>query len=134
MKHLLVSFAAVIIVLTFTNSSCKKHKDDPINTTCGCNATDIKYQLRDKSGTLSFYQYNSKWFFSVQQVGGMYSSYFPCNTTQDSLQKITQGANQNQVFQVKFSGKVKGTCSGEDFGTTTGGTIDYIIIDSLKRN
>jgi hypothetical protein len=133
MKHLFFIAMAFTFIITST-TSCKKNKSMPITTNCGCNAVEIKYQVRDLPATLSFYQYNAKWYFSVQQLGGLYSAYFPCNTLQDSLQKIIQGANQNQIFQVKLSGKIKGTCPNEDFGTTTGSTIDYIFIDSLKRN
>ena len=73
--------------------------------------------------------------FSYSPLPGNYSNYFPCNTNQDSLVAILQGANQNDVFHVIFSGKVNGPCPGEVFGITTGTTtFDYIILDSLKRN
>ncbi len=134
MKKLFIPILFAIAVLIQSNS-CKKSKSDPVNTTCGCSATDTKYTLQNISGTLSYYQYNSKWVFSYQPIAGNISNFFPCNTSQDSLQKILQGANQNQVFQVKFSGKVKGTCPNEDFGIISGvATFDYISIDSLKRN
>jgi len=134
MKQLFILFLLAFTFLLFTNSSCKKNKDKNI-TACACNATDIKYQLQNIDGTLSFYQYNSKWVFSYHPATGNISNYFPCNTDQDSLKAILQGANQNQVFQVKLSGKVKEPCPGENFGIVSGvSTFDYIIIDSLKRN
>lgn len=132
MKALFSIFISVFLLTMFTNSSCKKSKPDVI---CGCNSNDTKYSLQNINGTLAFYQYKSKWVIYYQPIAGNYSYYFPCNTNQDSLQTILQGANQNQVFPVKFSGKIKSTCPDEDFGFTIGvTTFDYLILDSLKRN
>lgn len=132
MKRLFILLLLSFTILLFTNSSCKKNKPKP---TCGCSTTEIKYNLLNIDGTLSYYQYNNKWVFSYQPIAGNISNYFPCNTTQDSLQLILQGATHDQVFQVKLSGKVKESCAGEDFGFISGvTTFDYIIIDSLKRN
>ena len=132
MKFLLLILLSVIVFFSFTNSSCKK---DKINRTCGCAATDTKYILQNINGSLSYNNYNNQWMISYSPLPGNYSNYFPCNITQDSLKVILQGANHNDVINVKFSGKVKVTCPGESFGITTGvTTFDYIIIDSLKRN
>lgn len=129
MKSLCLIFISVFLLTTFTNSGCKK------NTTCGCATSDIKYQLQNINGTLSFYQFKNKWVFSYQPSPGSVSNFFPCNLSQDSLQTILQGANQNEVFQVKFSGHVKSSCPDEVFGITSGvTTFDYISLDSLKRN
>lgn len=132
MKSLYSILFFIFLLTTFNYSCCKKNE---LDTTCGCNAIDTKYSLQDITGRLRFHQYNMKWVLTYSPAQGAISNFFPCNTNQDSLQAILQGANQNQVFQVKFSGKVKTICPGEDFGTTIGlVTFDYIIIDSLKRN
>jgi|GEM_PF-6265499 len=132
MKTLLAILAMSFILAVFSNSGCKKKED---NRNCGCTSSEIKYSLQSINGFLSYYQYNNKWVLSYSPSPGAVSNYFPCNSNQDSLQAILQGANQSQVFQVKFSGKVKSTCPGEEFGITSGvTTFDYINIDSLKRN
>lgn len=132
MKSLFAILAAAFMLTVFSNSGCKKKAD---NRNCGCNSTVIKYSLQDIHGILAYSQYNRKWGLSYSPLPGNTSNYFPCNPNQDSLQAILQGANQSQVFQVKFSGKVKDPCPGEDFGITNGvTTFDYINIDSLKRN
>ena len=131
MKKLLISLLFVVSILV-QSISCKKK---PINYSCGCDATDIKYFIKNIEGTLSYYQHNSKWVFSYQPIPGNHSNYFPCNTDQDSINAILKVANQSQIFQVKISGKVKKVCSNEDFGIISGvATFDYIIIDSIKRN
>lgn len=131
MKKVLIHL--LFIVSIFVQSiSCKKK---PINYSCGCDATDIKYEMKNIAGTFSYYQHNSKWVFSYQPIPGNHSNYFPCNTDQDSIKAILKGASQNQIIQVKISGKVKKVCSDEDFGVISGvTTFDYIIIDSIKRN
>jgi hypothetical protein len=132
MKLLFSIFALTFSLFLFTNSSCKKNQ---INKNCACAANEIKYNLLNISGTLAYNQYKEKWALRYQPIPGNYSYYFPCNTSQDSLRSILQGANQSQTFSIKFSGKVKGPCPGEDFGITSGvTTFDYIILDSLKRN
>ena len=119
------------ISLLITAFGCKRDKTD---TNCGCNSTEIKYNLLSTNGTLSYFQNKGVWAVSYQPQSGNFSYYFPCNTNQDSLKAITQTANNNQVFQVRFSGKVKGPCPNENFGFTSGvTTFDYIILDSLKR-
>lgn len=88
--------------------------------------------LRDQE---TVFQNKNKWAILYQPLPGNYSYYFPCNTNEDSLQAITRGANQNDVFQVRFSGGVKSTCPNENFGIVSGvTTFDYIILDSLKRD
>ncbi|MGQ0738247.1 MAG: hypothetical protein ACT4OJ_04235 [Bacteroidota bacterium] len=132
MKSLFVILVMSFILTFFSNSGCKKKTDNP---NCGCNSNEIKYSLQNIDGFLSYRQYNNKWMLTYYPAPGAVSNYFPCNTNQDSLRAILQGVNQSQVFQVKFSGKVKGPCPGEDFGFTSGVTTnDYINIDSLKRN
>ncbi|MEO7445232.1 MAG: hypothetical protein ABIT96_09560 [Ferruginibacter sp.] len=126
----------ILIVLTsiLLSVSCKKNKTQPVDTTCGCATTSIKYRLEEQAGSLSYFASKAKWVFVYQPLPGNYSYYFPCNTSQDSLRIILQNANTTQTFNVKMSGKVKSTCPGEDFGVTSGvTTFDYIIIDSLKR-
>lgn len=132
MKRTTILTLLLFTPLMFISSGCKKKQTKP---TCGCGTSEIKYSLLNINGTLSYYQYTNKWVFSYHPIAGNSSNYFPCNTTQESLQAILQGANHNQVFQVKFSGKVKESCFGEDFGYTSGvTTFDYIIIDSIKLN
>jgi hypothetical protein len=135
MKHLSLLLIAAFSIVLISNYSCKKNKTVVTeDTTCGCNATDIKYSLLDKAVTLSYFPNKSKWVCFYQAQPGSYLYYFPCNTTQDSLKAILLNANTSQTFNVKISGKVKATCPNEDFGVTSGITIvDYIIIDSLKR-
>jgi hypothetical protein len=66
---------------------------------------------------------------------GAYKYFFPCNTNQDSLKAILQGASQTQSFVVWFSGNVKNTCPDEDFGPTTAlTTFEYITVDVVSRN
>lgn len=121
-----ITFLLVIV-------GCKKEKKENVN--CGCNSTDVKYNLANQVGNLSYFASKNKWVFVYQPLPGNYSYYFPCNTSQDSLAAILQGANTSQTINVKISGKVKSTCPDEDFGVTSGiTTFDYINIDSLKRN
>ena len=135
MKYLSLLLISIFSLILLITHSCKKHKDQTIeDTTCGCNASTIKYSLLNTAGTLSYFTNKSKWIFSFQPQPGNYANYFPCNTTQDSLKAILLNANTSQTFNVKISGKVKTTCPNEDFGVTSGvTTFDYIIIDSLKR-
>ena len=122
-----------IITFLLVISGCKKEKNE--NANCGCNSTEVKYRLTNQAGSLSYFASKSKWVFVYQPLPGNYSYYFPCNTSQDSLFAILQGANTSQTFNVKMSGKVKSTCPDEDFGVTSGiTTFDYINIGSLKRN
>lgn len=128
MKNLLL---IAIITFLYAIAGCKKEKTE----NCGCNSNEVKYRLTSQAGTLSYFASKNKWVFVYQPLPGNYSYYFPCNTSQDSLIAILQGANISQTFNVKISGKVKSTCPNEDFGVTSGiTTFDYINIDSLKRN
>ena len=126
--------ALLIISIICISSKCKKENTVSF-TTCACSVTDIKYNLRDITGRLLFFENTKKWALQYQPQTGNYSYYFPCNSTQDSLKSILNGANETSVFSIKFSGKVKSACSGEDFGIISGvTTFDYIVVDSLKRN
>jgi hypothetical protein len=119
-------FAIVILSILLPAAKCKKEKGVDY-VACACNATDVKYILKDISGTLSYYQYNNRWVLSYSPL--------TCNTNQETLSTIIRGANTNEVFQVKLSGKVKKPCEGEIFGFVSGvTTFDYIFLDSLKRN
>jgi hypothetical protein len=127
-------FAIVILSILLPAAKCKKEKGVDY-VACACNATDVKYILKDISGTLSYYQYNNRWVLSYSPLTGNISNFFPCNTNQETLSTIIRGANTNEVFQVKLSGKVKKPCEGEIFGFVSGvTTFDYIFLDSLKRN
>jgi hypothetical protein len=135
MKHLALLLLTVLSFVFITNNGCKKQKGETtIDTSCGCNGSEIKYSLLNLQGTLSYFTSKSKWVYSFQPQPGNIANYFPCNTTQDSLRAILLYANTSQIFNVKISGKVKATCPNEDFVVTSGvTTFDYIIIDSLKR-
>jgi hypothetical protein len=135
MKHLSLFLISILSLLFLTNSGCKKHKEEtPVDTSCGCNASEIKYRLLELPGTLSYFASKSKWVYYYRPQPNAYLYYFACNTTQDSLKAITLNANTAQTFNVKISGKVKTTCPNENFGVTIGvTTFDYIVIDSLKR-
>lgn len=127
------------LVITFMflltiGSRCKKENTNNY-VTCACNTDEVKYILKEISGTLSYYEFNKRWVFSYSPLPGNYSNFFPCNSNHNSLQAILSGANSDQTFQVSFSGKIKAPCPNEIFGITSGvTTFDYIIIDSLKRN
>jgi len=128
MKQLIASISMLIFFFLFINSSCKKGSD------CGCNA-DIKYYLPKTAGELVYNQYKSQWMLSYSPGRGAFNNYFPCNTNQDSLKVILQGASQTQSFAVWFSGNVKSPCNDEDFGFTTGLTsFEYITVDLVSRN
>lgn len=135
MKKILLFFTAIVTAITFTNSGCRKQNSSSGDKGCGCSTDSVKYRLQNISGTLSYYQYKSRWVLSYHPFPGSVSNYFPCNTTLDSLRSILQNADHSQVFYVDFSGKVKGACAGEDFGVISGlTTFDYIVLDSIKRN
>ena len=132
MNRITLFFLGILCMsLSIIIYSCKKNKNE---ASCGCNSAEVKYNLLQTNGTLSFLQEKGKWVLSYQPQPGNFSNYFPCNLNQDSLKIITQSASQNQTFQVRFSGRVKSPCSNENFGYTNGvTTFDYIILDSLKR-
>ena len=135
MKKILLFFTAIVTAITFTNSGCKKHKNDPVNTTCGCSAAEIQYQIKNLSGTLAFHTHTNKWYIFYQPTSGYFNNNFICNLTQDSVRSIIANASQSATFNVTFSGKVKSVCPNEGFGVQQGnGTNYYVIIDSLKRN
>jgi hypothetical protein len=72
------------------------------NTSCGCNASEIKYKLLELPGMLSYFASKNKWVYSFQFQPGYIANYFPCNTSQDSLKSILLNANTSQTFNVKF--------------------------------
>ena len=128
MKQFIASSAILIFVLISVNSGCKKEDD------CGCNSNAQSY-LPKIAGELSYNQYKSKWMLSYSPGRGAYKYFFPCNTNQDSLKAILQGASETQSFVVWFSGNVKNPCPGEDFGPATAlTTFEYITVDVVSRN
>ncbi len=134
MKTTLLTTVIVLLLFLISGSNCKKENTDTY-LTCACAANDIKYSLQNLSGTLAFFQTKNRWVITYKPLPGNYCNYFPCNIQQDSLQAILKNAPKTQIFYVTFSGKVKAPCQGEDFGVISGvTTLDYIIIDSLKRN
>ena len=128
MKRFSASMGTLIFFFLFINSSCKKGSD------CGCNS-ETKSYLPKTAGELVFNQYKGKWMLSYSPGRSSFSNYFPCNTNQDSLKVILQGASQTQSFAVWFSGNLKSPCTDEDFGVTTGfTTFEYITVDLVSRN
>ena len=128
MKQFTASIAILIFFILFINSGCKKDSD------CGCNS-DTKSYLPKTAGELVYNQYKGKWMLSYSPGRGAFNNYFPCNTNQDSLRVILQGASQTQTFIVWFSGNVKSPCADEDFGNTSGLTsFEYITVDLVSRN
>src|SRR6187402_2972590 len=122
MKQFKVSIGMIIFFSMFVTSGCKKDAD------CGCHSGSI-YYLPRIAGELSYNQYKANWMLSYSPGRGAFRNFFPCNTNQDSLRAILQGASQTQSFVVWFSGDVKSACAGEDFGPTTGiTTVEYITI------
>lgn len=120
-------FIGSIFALLFF-PGCKKNND------CGCDA-EVKYYLPRTAGELTFNQYKSKWMLSYSPGRGAFANYFPCNTNQDSLQAILQGANQSQTFIVWFSGHAKSPCPGEDFGNNnTMTSFEYMNVETVSRN
>jgi hypothetical protein len=123
-----VSVTILIFFFLLINSSCKKEAG------CGCQA-DTKSYLPKTAGELVYNQYKGKWMLSYSPGRGVFNNYFPCNTNQDSLKVILQGASQTQSFAVWFSGNLKSPCTDEDFGVTTGfTTFEYITVDLVSRN
>ena len=51
----------------------------------------------------------------------------PCNANFPALRHILKNANKDEKFNVRYSGKAKGTCPGEDFGIIAGSTVFYYI-------
>ena len=134
MKHLLPICFSVFVLIVLAISSCKKHKAAAINTTCGCEATEIQYKV-NFPGTLLYYDYPKRWMFNYKSPSGFYYVYFPCNMNQDSLKAILRNASNKDTFQVTFAGKVKVICQDENLGYFVGNSAVFnIIIDSLKRN
>lgn len=135
MKFTLSIFVLLFAIIVFSSSGCKKNKTTIIPT-CGCNDTATKYNIINGIGTLQYFSFNHKWTFRISPNIQTNIYYFPCNTNQDSLTAILKNAQQNDIFQVKFSGKVKEPCHPDDsFPYTVDVTIfNYIIVDSLKRN
>lgn len=118
--------AAILAFIFFSN--CDKKND------CSCDG-DVKSYLPRTAGDLSYNQYKSKWMLSYSPGRGAFANFFPCNTSQDSLQAILQGANQTQTFLVWFSGNTKSPCSNEDFGTIPPlTTFEYIDLEAISRN
>ena len=108
MTKLVLSTLLCILIL-FISSSCKKKSD------CGCDSEEIKTYLPKVAGVLSYNQQQGKWMLNYVTYGRAFRFYFPCNTGQDSLKAILQGADQNETFLVAFSGNVKSPCPNEDF-------------------
>ena len=128
MKQFPVSISILIFFFLFINSGCKKDPD------CGCNS-DTQFYLSKTAGELVYNQYKSKWMLSYTPGRPVFKNFFPCNTNQDSLKVILQGANQTQSFIVWFSGNVKSPCTDEDFGSAGGSTsFEYITVDLVSRN
>ena len=129
MKQFISLESILIFFLLFINLSCKKGSD------CGCGAEVVNRYLPRTGGELLYNQNKGRWMLSYSPGRGAFSNFFPCNTGQDSLQVILQGANQTQSFVVWFSGNIKGPCPNEDFGYTNALTsFEYIELDSLSRN
>jgi hypothetical protein len=124
---LLIPFLSVLFIVFFSN--CNKDAD------CGCNNRTNKFYLPRIAGELSYNQYKSQWMVSYSPGRSAFRNFFPCNTNQDSLRAILQGANQTQTFSVWFSGDVKEPCPNEDFGSTSAYiTFEYINLESISRN
>ena len=51
----------------------------------------------------------------------------PCNANFPALKHILKNANKDEKFNVRYSGKAKKTCPGEDFGIIAGSTVFYYI-------
>lgn len=133
MKKSIMRSAIICSVLFFGIESCKKEKIT--DTTCGCNSSEIRFQLKDISGLMAYNNTARKWYIGYQPIPGYFNNNFICNTTQDSVKKIITNLSTNSTINVTLSGKVKPICSGEDFGVQQGNSSNfYIVIDSLKRN
>lgn len=125
MKNPSLYFFSILLVLLLT-TACKK------NSSCGCDARQGDSYLKTTGGYLSYDQYKQKWVLNYL-IERAFRFYYPCNTDQDSLRAVLQGASQNQTFMVTFSGHVKKPCENETFPTWAPATYNYIVVDSFRR-
>ncbi len=129
MKQFFLIFSYCLLACFFF-TNCKKDKPK-----CGCNDDKINNVITDFDGELAYNQYNKKWYVFYLQSPSTYLSFYACNTNHPQLKNITEGADNNQTYLVRFSGKVKEPCPDESFGWVNLIVINnYIIIDSINLN
>jgi hypothetical protein len=133
MKKTVIVTVLFYSVLFCGITSCKREKI--IDKTCGCNAVDIRFNVKNISGTMAYNNTARKWYIGFQPSPGYFNNNFICNANKDCVKSITMNVSTLETIDVTFSGTVKSTCSNEDFGVQqSNGTNFHIIIDSLKRN
>ena len=111
MKTLSICLLLVFILITTTNSSCKKHKDN-IDKGCGCNTATIVQSVTDINAKLGYVsdQYVTGWVLSFP-AGNNFSNFCKiCNPDLTKLKAITDTMNHASILNVKFSGKAKDLC------------------------
>ncbi|MDZ4810309.1 MAG: hypothetical protein SGI96_18880 [Bacteroidota bacterium] len=123
---------AILFLLLFTITSCKKSKSDK---GCGCATDNTVQNLVGSDGTLFFMnnQYQQSWFVVVDFPNNGKWLCKICNI--DKAQSVINSANASDTISVKISGKLKEFCPNETVGITSGTVVAYhISLDTLKRN
>lgn len=135
MKRIIVLSFVVLTFLTFTNSSCKKNKDNT-DKGCGCNTATIVQSVTDINAKLGYVsdQYVTGWVLSFP-AGNSFSNFCKiCNLDLTKLKAITDTMNHANILNVKFSGKAKDLCDGESFGYNNGSVFYYYIsVDDIVK-